>query len=547
MPRWTGPLLGAVLLVTAAAACSDDEPASAVIVESDLSPHPVSAISAVLTVETEEPALVTTVVDGPGGAFEIPPGDAASSQRIPVVGMRADADYTITVHAEPRAGGASDEQTLDWDTGPLPSDLPPVTTAVSDRARMQEGITVFNAMPWAPIPDGAAPPDAGYLIAVDEEGEVVWYDRLRLQVLDIDTTRRGTFLVTAGDSVILEIDLFGSVLREWGTRVATEFAETDISGRALRSDATKPIDIDSSHHEITELSNGHLLTLSTEVIELHPADAARLCPESPEPSIVGDKVIELDGDGKVVLELSLAEILDPAVNPGSEMCVLGPLVAPPNWFYPASSPTRDWTHANALALDAEHNRLLVSLRHLDGVYALRYRDDDDGPAGEVLWSLGVNGSLDLDGEPAWHQHAVELEDDGSLLVYDNGNLRPGTTLGGGDAPPFSRAVSYEVDPAAGTARQTWEHRDTWPDGRPVYTPFLGDVDREPNGNVLITHGGGTTVDGTLLGRIVEVVPGDAADGSADEIVFDVTVGTGTAPDAWTLYRAERLPSLYFGA
>ena len=122
----------------------------------------------------------------------------------------------------------------------------------------------------------------------------------------------------------------------------------------------------------------------------------------------------------------------------------------------------------------------------------------------------------------------------------------GTTLGGGTAPPFSRAVRYTVDLKAGTAKQVWEHRDSWPDGRPVYTPFLGDVDLEPNGNVLITHGGGSSAKGVLMGRILEVTPGDAADGSKDTTVFDITVGDGTGQGGWTLYRAERLPSLYFG-
>lgn len=536
----------AALIVVVAAACSDDEPDAASITSAELTDHAVSAISAVLTVETDAPAVVTAVVDGPGGAFELPATESATEHRVPVVGMRAESDYTITVHAEPESGGAADERTLEWTTGALPSDLPPIEVAVADEERMAPGVTVLNAMPWAPDPEGEPPGPDGYVLAVDEAGEIVWYHTLPLQVLDIDVTSRGTFLVTAGDSVIQEIDLFGAVLREWGTRVATEFAKKDLTGRPLETEATEPIAIDSSHHEITELENGNLITLSTEVIELDAADAASLCPESAEQSIVGDTVVELSPDGEVVRELSIADILDPVEHPGSEMCIQGMPIAPPNWFYPASSPTRDWTHANAVELDEEHNALLVSMRHLDGIYAFRHEDKDDGKAGELLWSLGVTGTLELEGEPPRHQHAHELQDDGSLLLYDNGNLRPGTAVGGGTAPPYSRAVLYELDIDGGTARQVWEHRDTWPDGRPVYTPFLGDVDRTENGTVLITHGGGSTADGVLLGRIIEVVPGDSPDGADDEIVFDVTVGTGVAPDGWTLYRAERLPSLYFG-
>lgn len=552
MPRWTRVAL-AVLLVVAAAACSDDDGDAAgddtgneeIALDALLSPHPASAISAVLEVSTEPESSVSVTVDGPGGGFEIPPTESGSSHRIPVVGMRAESEYTITVSA----GGT--EQTLPWTTGALPADLPPVTAVAADAARMQPGYTVFNAFAWNGVPEGEAPPDAGFVLAVDGAGHVVWYQRLTHQILDVDTTARGTFILTAGEAVLQEVDLFGTVVKEWGTRIATGVPGEDLQGRPLSTGETFPIDIDSAHHEVTELPNGNLITLSTEVIELDESDAARLCPDNPEPTIVGDIVVELTPDGEVVQEWPLSAVYDPVATPGSEMCIQGMLLAPPNWFYPQRAPTRDWTHANAVEVHEDQNLMLVSSRHLDEVMALRYHDDDDGEAGELLWSIGVNGTLELDGEPPYHQHAMELQDDGTLLLYDNGNMRPGTVVGGGSAPPFSRAVLYSFDVEAGTATQVWEHRDTWADGRAVFTPFLGDVDRVPNGNVLIAHGGGSAPNGVLQAKLVEVVPGDAADGSDDEIVFDLLVGNGEpgpvpGPAGWSVYRAERLESLYFG-
>lgn len=512
-----------------AAPTTTTAPAVAPVIDARLSAHPVSAISAVLDVRTDAPARVSVTVSGPGGDFEIPIDDElATNYRLPVVGMRADATYTVTVTAS-NDGGES-EQALDWQTGSLPDDLPPIRLTASDAARAQPGVTVFDAIRFAPVPlpEGEAPPDNGYVIAVDGEGQVVWYHRIPLQILDVERTARGTFLVTAGDTVIEEFDLFGEELREWGGRVATRAPGTDLAGRPLSSDRTLPIDIDSAHHEVNELPNGDILTLSTELIEIGLPDAERLCPANPGTSLVGDIVVELSPEGEVVQEWHMDDVFDPTQRPGAEICLPQQAIAPPMWFYPAANDIRDWTHANAIALDEAANTLYVSLRHLDAVVALRYKDDANGRAGELLWELGADGTLDLtSGEFMSHQHAVELLGDGELMVYDNGNTK---------TPPYSRAVIYRVDPEAGTAEQVWEHRDTTDDGRPMFTPFLGDVDRLANGDILITHGGASTVAGQLYGRVIEV------DRASDDIVWDLTVGETSG--SWALYRSERYDSLY---
>jgi hypothetical protein len=542
--------IAVVLLVVVAAACSDDDDTTGddaapdepteVAIDATIEPNPVSAISAILNVTTTPDAAVHVTVTGPEGQFDIPESESGPTHKIPVVGMRAETDYTIAVSA------GESEDTIPYTTGSLPADLPPVTLEMADAAKMSPGVTVFNAFPWAPVPDGAAPPDVGWVIAVDDEGEVVWYEHLQHQILDVDTTPRGTFIVTAGDLMVQEFDLFGTVDREWGSRIALDSLGKDVQGRVFGDDKTFPIDIDSSHHEITELDNGNFVTLSTEVIEMDPDDVTRLCPDTPEGTIVGDIAVELSPDGEVVQQWPLSAVLDPATAPGNELCNQQQAVAPPNWFYPSAGLTRDWTHANAIDVHEDTNTILISLRHLDLTVALRYHDDDEGKAGDLLWSLGANGTLELDGELPSHQHAIELHDDGELWMYDNGNRRPNTIPGGGTEPPYSRAVAYQLDLDAGTATQVYEHKDTWADGRTVFTPFLGDVDILDNDDVLIDHGGGSTAEGSFQAKIVEVVRGDDPHGADDETVFSLLIGDGQGP-GWSSYRAMRLPSLYFGA
>jgi hypothetical protein len=82
-----------------------------------------------------------------------------------------------------------------------------------------------------------------------------------------------------------------------------------------------------------------------------------------------------------------------------------------------------------------------------------------------------------------------VDTDGSIVLYDNGNFRPGTVLADGDAAPYSRAVRIEVDdesddPAEWSARQVWDHVLEDPKtGTPAFAPFVSDADALPNGNV----------------------------------------------------------------
>ncbi len=98
---------------------------------------------------------------------------------------------------------------------------------------------------------------------------------------------------------------------------------------------------------------------------------------------------------------------------------------------------------------------------------------------EVAWHIGTDGGLqmlDIDGTPLpdWEapqcQHGLEV-DGNRLLIYDNGQARPG-----------SRALELEVDPVAGTARKLWEWTEPgWNEDT------LGDIDYLSGDRVLITE------------------------------------------------------------
>ena len=548
----------AVLLVAATlGGCFDggsDDPQSfdgeGLVERAEIVAGPNSTLSAELTVDAASNVALAVVATGDDRTIRVPtPSEPTASQTIPVVGLRAETTYDVEVVAED-ATGTTETVDLSFRTGRLPEDLPPLTVDVSDPERMDPGTTIFNARFWGPPEDSDLEveprEDNGYIVAVDDEGNVVWYYRTRLEVTDVSATPRGTLLVSVHDVMLREIDVLGHTIREWGSRVATDYAVRDFAGNEYASELTEPIPVDSAHHELSELATGNLITISTEVVELPDGAGDLLCPDDPPERVISDVIVELRPDGTVVEEWPLTDYFDPVQRPGAEMCAEHQPFAPPNWFYPEAGDTRDWTHANAAAVDETTNTLMVSIRHLDSVIGIRYRDDDEGPAGELKWDLSEEGTLELVGNGEWprHQHAVEPQADGTILLYDNGNNRPGTTLAGGDEPPYSRAVQYRVDEQAATVEEVWEHRDVADDGAPVYARFLSDADRLANGNVLVTHGGASTRDDVLYARLVEVVPG--SEGDDDEVVFDLVVGDREAL-GWTVYRAGRLPPGFFAS
>jgi hypothetical protein len=115
--------------------------------------------------------------------------------------------------------------------------------------------------------------------------------------------------------------------------------------------------------------------------------------------------------------------------------------------------------------------------------------------GTLVWQLGgsnpLGKSFTLVGLGQWvRNHGHHLTPDGRFLFFNNDGLT------GTDA-----AAVWEVmlDETAGTATKTFEYHFT-AQGRAV---ALGDVERLPNGNALLTHPGGLMVEVDRSGAVVQ--------------------------------------------
>jgi hypothetical protein len=141
-------------------------------------------------------------------------------------------------------------------------------------------------------------------------------------------------------------------------------------------------------------------------------------------------------------------------------------------------------HMNAIDID-EDGHILLSSRHINEVTKIN-RD-----TGEIIWRLsGAHSDFTFVNDPLNGfrcQHAIRVVGSGRYLLFDNGNLH---------SPPVSRAVEYELDPNTMTATLVWEFREM-PD---VYSHYMGNTQRLPNGNTLINWAIGS------LPKLTEVRP-----------------------------------------
>ena len=141
----------------------------------------------------------------------------------------------------------------------------------------------------------------------------------------------------------------------------------------------------------------------------------------------------------------------------------------------------------------------------------------DANTGATLWQLGgLHSDFTFIGDPLdgfSAQHSVRVTANGNILVYDNGTRH---------SPSETRAVEYALDLDRKTATLVWEYRH----GSPIYTPYMGSVQRLVSGN--------TQVGFSTAGVVDEV----DANGN---LLWEAKLSTAKGPVAF--YRALRIAAL----
>lgn len=403
-------------------------------------------------VEWETPIAATTSVsfDCDGDTGIIGGDELRESHSVYLQGFVADVQCRITVRSE--AGGVAYFGEAEFTPGPLPAALPELDVDSPDGADVAPGWTLFNLTNQT----DAIPL---MIVMVDSEGRYRWFHR-----------RAGDY---PGDATQLEVLDEGILVG--GNRTRQRGAIVSWEGELLEEMPFR------QHHELRPyLDESEFLYLGSD-------------PDCPETT--GHTLGIFDRDaGETRFVWSHCEHFEPVPIYG------------------------DWSHLNAAEPFPGEDAILVSSRNTNALYKV------DVTAGVLEWMIG---SPRGDYEPAdlrtftfaddddrfYEQHAPELQQDGSILIFDNG--RDGIR-------EYSRVVQIAFDEEAGTAEAVWEWH---PEDDPIYVEQWGDADRLDNGNVLSAWG--ARRDGRRS-HIIEITPdGDEA-------------WHLRPPPNWGLYRADRL-------
>jgi hypothetical protein len=409
-----------------------------------------------------------------------------------------DTDHTFTTGAPPAAANLA------------------LSTTTSPGLTPQAGLEMINTL--------------GALAVSDLSGNILW------SYIDPGgngnaTNIQGVKLLPNGDIIMVIGAVLANPLDSPAANAILELREVNLAGDTVREVTVNDLNVELStatcaecnvtletfHHDITVLPNGHWLVLGNTQMNLSSVSMPSLT-NAPAQPVLGDVVVDLDENLHPVWAWNEFNHLDPNRHP---------------MLFP------DWTHSNAILYSPDDGNFLVSMRHQNWVVKVDYANGQS--SGKILWRLGQGGDFTLQGgtDPtdwAYAQHTPAFFSSNtsgsfSLGVMDNGDDRmfpPGVTCGTNGGPPcfYSSIPIFKIDEAAMTATLTFHQI------LPVqqYSLWGGNVEQLANGNVEY--------------NLTDVAPGS--------YIYEVT-NKATPQTVWTMvlsgtnaYRAFRIPSLYPG-
>ncbi|MFZ4796779.1 MAG: aryl-sulfate sulfotransferase [Bacteroidia bacterium] len=317
------------------------------------------------------------------------------------------------------------------------------STALINRIKNQNTVNVFanngNTSGYYFISTIATNPnDQNRLLILNTNGEIIYEKLTSGYALDFKKLNETTYS-------FYNTDLKCYFLMDTNFNVTNQI----VAGNGYATD----------NHEIQyDKKTGNYIILAYEFVNVNMVDS--IVGGSTNASVLGNIIQEIDKDNNVVFEWKTLDYLPITAAKGVDL----------------RSNNIDYVHSNAVEIDNDSN-LLLSSRHLNEIEKI------DRNNGNLMWRFGLNSSNNDflfigDTIGFTYQHDIRRLPNGNVTLFDNGNLRPGVIK-------YSRALEYKLNEELMTAELVWQYRNS-PD---VYTQFMGNVQRNLNGNTVIGWGG----------------------------------------------------------
>jgi hypothetical protein len=385
-------------------------------------------------------------------------------------------DYTFVVAANQQPGEVASTaiptvtiQSAFPNSLTLPQDIPHYTVYTTTSTLANEGYIFIAPFYWTKSTLGS------YLLILDNNGQIVYYQSVADQYAAFDFKVLPSGYMTCYDQKDAVHVVMNSQYQVVGKYTAQNGYMADL-------------------HDFLVTPEGYsfLMAYDTETMDMSQVISGG----NPKAAVTGLIVQELDPAQNVIFEWRSWDHFAFTDSTSS-----------------LTTEQIDLIHGNGLALTNDGN-LLLSSRNLSEITKINLQ------TGSILWRLGgKNSDFQFVNDAGFaYQHNINFLPDGNITLFDN--------HGTDQAPTASRAVEYKLDPAAKTATLVWEFSHT----PPVFTDYMGDVQRLANGNTFIGWGNtGTMPDGFAIRSATEVT-------ASNQVVFDMAFDY-----PYVSYRAFRSP------
>ncbi len=350
----------------------------------------------------------------------------------------------------------------------LPHDIPHYTVTTTSPTTAGEGYVFVAPFYWTASTVGS------YLLILDNNGQIVYYQSMANQQAGYDFKVLPGGYITYYDQKDSKHVVMDSHYKIVGTYQAQNGYTADL-------------------HDFLVTPDGYvfLMAYDTETI-----DMSKVVPGgNPNAAVTGLIIQELDPDQNVIFEWRSWDHFNFSDSSSA-----------------LTAQSIDLVHGNGLTLTSDGN-LLLSSRNMNEITKISLEN------GAILWRLGgKNSTFQFVGDSGFaYQHDITELSNGDITLFDNHGTE--------QAPSASRAVEYKLDLTDKTATLVWEYIHN----PPVFTDYMGDVERLPDENTFIGWGDAFATQGYIFSSMMEVTP-------ENQILFELSFD-----QPYVSYRAFRAP------